>query len=35
MLAYLESFVDRYGLREHIEFNAEVVNCRPLDERWD
>ncbi len=33
MLAYLESFVDRYGLREHIEFNAEVVNCRPLDER--
>ncbi len=31
MLAYLESFVDHYGLRQHIEFNAEVVSCRPLD----
>ena len=31
MLAYLESFVDHYGLREHIEFNTEVVGCRPLD----
>lgn len=28
---YLNAYVDRFGLRERIEFGAEVVSCRPLD----
>lgn len=31
MLAYLNDYVDHFGLREHIVFNTEVVDARPLD----
>ena len=30
--AYLESVVDKYGLRNHIRFNSEIESCR-FDER--
>ncbi|MGC5024549.1 flavin-containing monooxygenase [Tsukamurella sp. DT100] len=30
MLAYLQSYVDHYGLAEHIEFSTEVVDVRPV-----
>ncbi|GAK44907.1 putative flavin-binding monooxygenase [Tepidicaulis marinus] len=30
--AYLESVVDKYGLRNHIRFNSEIQSCR-FDER--
>jgi cation diffusion facilitator CzcD-associated flavoprotein CzcO len=33
VLAYLNDYVDRFGLRERIEFGTEVVRCEPLDER--
>ncbi|POM26074.1 putative oxidoreductase CzcO [Actinomadura rubteroloni] len=33
MLAYLNDYVDRFGLRERIVLNAEVVSCAPLDPR--
>jgi Flavin-binding monooxygenase-like len=33
VLAYLNDYVDRFGLRERIEFGAEVVRCEPLDDR--
>ncbi len=29
---YLNAYVDRFGLRDRIEFGAEVVECVPLDE---
>jgi len=33
---YFESYVDRFGLREHIRFDAEVRRCTRLDSgRWD
>ena len=32
MRAYLEAFADRFGLRERIEFETEVVRCEPRDE---
>lgn len=31
MLRYLNDYVDHFGLREHIEFDTEVVEVRPLD----
>ncbi|KQH75294.1 monooxygenase [Mycobacterium gordonae] len=31
MLAYLNDYVDRFRLRENIEFGCEVVELRPLD----
>ena len=31
VLAYLNEYVDHFGLRERIEFGAEVVRCEPLD----
>lgn len=31
MLAHLDDYVNRFGLRERIEFNTEVVSVRPLD----
>lgn len=31
MLAYLNDYVDHFGLREHIEFGTEVIAVRPLD----
>jgi cation diffusion facilitator CzcD-associated flavoprotein CzcO len=31
VLAYLNAYVDRFGLRERIEFGHEVVRCEPLD----
>jgi Flavin-binding monooxygenase-like len=31
MLAYLRSYVDRFGLRERIEFDTEVERVEPLD----
>lgn len=31
MLAYLNDYVDHFGLRENIEFSTEVVDVRPLD----
>jgi hypothetical protein len=31
MLAYLESYVDHFGLREHLELNTEVVRVWPAD----
>ncbi|MBM7367271.1 flavin-containing monooxygenase [Gordonia hydrophobica] len=31
MLAYLQSYVDHYGLAEHLEFRTEVVEARPVD----
>ena len=33
MLAYLNSYVDRFGLCERIEFNTEVVRVEPRDKR--
>ncbi|MGH2961846.1 MAG: flavin-containing monooxygenase [Solirubrobacterales bacterium] len=32
VLAYLNDYVDRFWLRERIEFETEVVRCRPLNE---
>jgi hypothetical protein len=32
MLAYLNAYVDEFGLREQIEFETEVVRVEPLDE---
>jgi cation diffusion facilitator CzcD-associated flavoprotein CzcO len=31
VLDYLNQYVDHFGLRERIEFGAEVVRCEPLD----
>ncbi|MFC7446410.1 flavin-containing monooxygenase [Rhodococcus daqingensis] len=31
MLQYLNDYVDHFGLRRHIEFNAEVVCVEPID----
>jgi cation diffusion facilitator CzcD-associated flavoprotein CzcO len=31
VLAYLNGYVDRFGLRERTEFEREVVRCDPLD----
>ncbi|NMD54137.1 MULTISPECIES: flavin-containing monooxygenase [Tsukamurella] len=31
MLAYLQSYVDHFGLATHLEFNTEVVEVRPVD----
>ncbi len=31
MLAYLEAFTDRFGLREHIRLSSPVTSVRPLD----
>ena len=31
VLAYLNAYVDRFGLRKRIEFETEVVRCKPLD----
>jgi cation diffusion facilitator CzcD-associated flavoprotein CzcO len=33
MLAYLNSYVHHFGLRDRIEFETEVVSVEPLDER--
>jgi len=33
MLAYLNAYVDRFGLREQLELNTEVVRVEPLDKR--
>ncbi|MGB6243549.1 flavin-containing monooxygenase [Gordonia sp. (in: high G+C Gram-positive bacteria)] len=33
MLSYLQSYVDRFGLDEHLEFGAEVIRATPLDPR--
>lgn len=39
MLAYLESYVEEFGLASHTEFNTEVVDVRPVDmngmDGWD
>ena len=32
--AYMDSVADRFGLREHIEFNAELVSARWDGSRW-
>ncbi|HZA90491.1 MAG TPA: NAD(P)-binding domain-containing protein [Solirubrobacterales bacterium] len=31
VLAYLNEYMDHFGLRERIEFGTEVVRCEPLD----
>jgi cation diffusion facilitator CzcD-associated flavoprotein CzcO len=31
VLTYLNAYVDRFGLRERIEFEQEVVRCEPVD----
>ncbi|QRY62220.1 NAD(P)-binding domain-containing protein [Gordonia sp. PDNC005] len=31
MLAYLQSYVDEFGLEQRIEFSTEVVDVRPVD----
>lgn len=31
MLAYLESYMDRFGLRENLELNTDVVAVQPVD----
>ncbi|MFM9054023.1 MAG: flavin-containing monooxygenase, partial [Solirubrobacterales bacterium] len=33
--AYFEDFVDHFGLRENIEFQTEVVACKPTEEGWE
>lgn len=33
MLAYLESYVDRFGLHEHLELSTEVSKVWPVDSR--
>ncbi|MUM18918.1 SidA/IucD/PvdA family monooxygenase [Mycobacterium sp. CBMA271] len=33
MLAYLNDYVDHFGLRDNIEFGTEVVKVRPLDRK--
>lgn len=32
--AYIRSFADTFGLRDHAEFNSEVVHAEPDGERW-
>jgi len=32
MVAYLEAFADRFGLREHIRLRSPVTSARPLDD---
>jgi dimethylaniline monooxygenase (N-oxide forming) len=32
MLAYLEAFTDRFGLREHIRHRSQITSVRPLDD---
>jgi dimethylaniline monooxygenase (N-oxide forming) len=32
MLAYLEAFTDRFGLREHIRHRSPITSVRPLDD---
>ncbi|HEV2812106.1 MAG TPA: NAD(P)/FAD-dependent oxidoreductase [Solirubrobacteraceae bacterium] len=34
-LAYLESFADRFGLRERVELNARVERAEPRDGGWE
>ena len=34
-LGYLESFADRFGLREHVELEAPVAAAEPRDGCWD
>jgi hypothetical protein len=31
VVTYLNSYIDHFGLREHIEFETEVLRCEPLD----
>jgi cation diffusion facilitator CzcD-associated flavoprotein CzcO len=33
VLEYLNDYVDHFGLRQRIEFGAEVVRCQPVDGR--
>jgi hypothetical protein len=33
VLDYLDAYVDRFDLRDRIEFETEVVRCEPLDDR--
>jgi dimethylaniline monooxygenase (N-oxide forming) len=35
MAAYFDEFVDRFGLREKIRFQTEVLNVEPVGEEWD
>lgn len=35
VLAYLESYADRFGLTDHITFRTEVVAVRPIEHLWD
>lgn len=34
-LAYLESFADRFGLRDHVELGARVERAAPRDGAWE
>jgi cation diffusion facilitator CzcD-associated flavoprotein CzcO len=34
-LAYLESFADRFGLREHVELNTRVERAEPAGDGWE
>ncbi|WP_375398729.1 flavin-containing monooxygenase [uncultured Sphingomonas sp.] len=34
ILAHIRRFADRYGLREHVEFDSKVVRAEPDGERW-
>jgi Flavin-binding monooxygenase-like len=33
--AYFDDYVDHFGLREHIRFNAAVIEVKPADNGWD
>jgi hypothetical protein len=35
MLAYLESYVERFGLRDSIRFRTEVSAVEPVDDAWE
>lgn len=36
MLQFLHSYTDHFGLKDHIEFNAQVVRVLPIeDNKWE
>ena len=34
LLAYFNSYVDKFDLKQHIRFNTKVVKAIPLDNKW-
>lgn len=33
---FIQSYVDRFGLRDHVKLNHLVIQCRPIeDDRWE